>query len=67
MHNEKCFITNIQEYSIQRTSLEQISNKFGENQSSILKERRSTIVERGVLEKINSGEVKNNLIEKKLF
>ena len=33
-HKEECFIT---EYSIQQTSLEQIFNKFAENQSSMLR------------------------------
>ena len=49
-HKEECFIT---EYSIQQTSLEQIFNKFAENQSSMLRERRSTIVEAGDVENIS--------------
>ena len=49
-HKEDCFIT---EYSIQQTSLEQIFNKFAENQSSMLNERRSTIVEEGDVENIS--------------
>ena len=48
-HKEECYIT---EYSIQQTSLEQIFNKFAENQGSQLKERRSTIVEPGDVENI---------------
>jgi ATP-binding cassette subfamily A (ABC1) protein 3 len=48
-HKEECHIT---EYSIQQTSLEQIFNKFAENQGSQLKERRSTIVEPGDVENI---------------
>ena len=49
-HKEECFIT---EYSIQQTSLEQIFNKFAENQNSMLRERRSTIVEEGDVENIS--------------
>ena len=49
-HKEECFIT---EYSIQQTSLEQIFNKFAENQFSMLRERRSTIVEEGDVENIS--------------
>ena len=48
-HKDECHIT---EYSIQQTSLEQIFNKFAENQGSQLKERRSTIVEPGDVENI---------------
>ena len=48
-HKDECYIT---EYSIQQTSLEQIFNKFAENQGSQLKERRSTIVEPGDVENI---------------
>ena len=48
-HKDECYIT---EYSIQQTSLEQIFNKFAENQGSQLKERRSTIVESGDVENI---------------
>ena len=48
-HKEECFIT---EYSIQQTSLEQIFNKFAQNQFSMLRERRSTIVEDGDVENI---------------
>ena len=50
VHKEECFIT---EYSIQQTSLEQIFNKFAENQRSMLSERRSTIVEEGDVENIS--------------
>jgi ATP-binding cassette subfamily A (ABC1) protein 3 len=49
-HKEECFIT---EYSIQQTSLEQIFNKFAENQNSMLRERSSTIVEAGDVENIS--------------
>ena len=49
-HKDECFIT---EYSIQQTSLEQIFNKFAENQKSMLSERRSTIVEPGDVENIS--------------
>ena len=49
-HKEECFIT---EYSIQQTSLEQIFNKFAENQNSMLSERRSTIVMEGDVENIS--------------
>ena len=49
-HKEECFIT---EYSIQQTSLEQIFNKFAQNQFSMLRERRSTIVEDGDVENIS--------------
>ena len=49
-HKEECFIT---EYSIQQTSLEQIFNKFAEKQNSMLRERRSTIVEEGDVENIS--------------
>ena len=48
-HKDECHIT---EYSIQQTSLEQIFNKFAENQGSQLKERRTTIVEPGDVENI---------------
>ena len=64
IHKEECFIT---EYSIQQTSLEQIFNKFAENQSSTLKERLSTIVERGDVENINQSETKNNFMENKII
>ena len=49
IHKEECYVT---EYSIQQTSLEQIFNKFAENQGSQLKERMSTIVEPGDVENI---------------
>jgi ATP-binding cassette subfamily A (ABC1) protein 3 len=49
IHKEECYVT---EYSIQQTSLEQIFNKFAENQGSQLKERTSTIVEPGDVENI---------------
>ena len=49
-HKEECFIT---EYSIQQTSLEQIFNKFAENQSSMLMARRTTIVQEGDVENIS--------------
>ena len=49
-HKEECFIT---EYSIQQTSLEQIFNKFAENQNSMLNARRSTIVMAGDVENIS--------------
>ena len=49
IHKEECYVT---EYSIQQTSLEQIFNKFAENQGSQLKERESTIVESGDVENI---------------
>ena len=62
LHKEECFIT---EYSIQQTSLEQIFNKFSQNQKSMLAERGSTIVEMGDVENINSGE-KVNYIEEKI-
>ena len=52
-HKDECYIT---EYSIDQTSLEQIFNKFAESQSSMLSERRSTIVEDGDVENIFSGE-----------
>ena len=61
-HKEECFIT---EYSIQQTSLEQIFNKFAQNQKSMLAERGSTIVEIGDVENVNSGE-KVNFIEEKI-
>ena len=61
-HKEECFIT---EYSIQQTSLEQIFNKFSQNQKSMLNERGSTIVEIGDVENIYSGE-KVNFIEEKI-
>ena len=48
-YKDECYIT---EYSIQQTSLEQIFNKFAENQGSQLKERRTTIVEPGDVENI---------------
>ena len=62
LHKEECFIT---EYSIQQTSLEQIFNKFAQNQKSMLTERGSTIVEIGDVENVNSGE-KVNFIEEKI-
>ena len=62
LHKEDCFIT---EYSIQQTSLEQIFNKFAQNQKSMLAERGSTIVEIGDVENVNSGE-KVNFIEEKI-
>jgi len=46
---EECHIT---EYSIQQTSLEQIFNQFAQNQSSMLGERTSTIIEDGDVENI---------------
>ena len=49
IHKEECFIT---EYSIQQTSLEQIFNQFAQNQSSMLGERTSTIIEDGDVENI---------------
>ena len=61
-HKEECFIT---EYSIDQTSLEQIFNKFAQNQKSMLAERGSTIVEIGDVENVNSGE-KVNFIEEKI-
>ena len=48
-YKDECYIT---EYSIQQTSLEQIFNKFAENQGSQLKERISAIVEPGDVENI---------------
>ena len=62
LHKEECFIT---EYSIDQTSLEQIFNKFAQNQKSMLAERGSTIVEIGDVENVNSGE-KVNFIEEKI-
>ena len=53
-YKEECHIT---EYSIQQTSLEQIFNKFSENQISQLKERNSTIVEKGDVENIAMDEM----------
>ena len=53
-YKEECHIT---EYSIQQTSLEQIFNKFSENQISQLKERNSTIVEKGDVENIVMDEM----------
>ena len=50
IHKDECYIT---EYSIQQTSLEQIFNKFAENQYSTLAERSSTIVEPGDVENIS--------------
>ena len=61
-HKEECFIT---EYSMDQTSLEQIFNKFAQNQKSMLAERGSTIVEIGDVENVNSGE-KVNFIEEKI-
>ena len=61
-HKDECFIT---EYSIDQTSLEQIFNKFAQNQKSMLAERGSTIVEIGDVENVNSGE-KVNFIEEKI-
>ena len=48
-HKEECYVT---EYSIQPTSLEQIFNKFAQDQGSQLMERRSTIVLDGDVENI---------------
>ena len=48
-HKEECYVT---EYSIQPTSLEQIFNKFAQDQGSQLMERRSTIVVDGDVENI---------------
>ena len=61
-HKEECFIT---EYSIGQTCLEQIFNKFAQNQKSMLAERGSNIVEIGDVENVNSGE-KVNFIEEKI-
>ena len=62
LHKDECFIT---EYSIDQTSLEQIFNKFAQNQKSMLAERGSTVVEIGDVENVNSGE-KVNFIEEKI-
>ena len=48
-HKEECFIT---EYSLQQTSLEQIFNKFAENQVSQKKEKINHIIEEGDVENI---------------
>ena len=60
-HKEECFIT---EYSIDQTSLEQIFNKFAENQSSMLSGRRSTIVMDGDVENITSEERRRTIKDK---
>ena len=49
-YKEECYIT---EYSLQQTSLEQIFNKFAENQDSQLKERINTEVKPGDVENIS--------------
>ena len=49
-YKEECYIT---EYSLQQTSLEQIFNKFAENQDSQLNERINTEVKPGDVENIN--------------
>ena len=48
-YKEECYIT---EYSLQPTSLEQIFNKFAENQGSQLKERVNHVVQPGDVENI---------------
>ena len=64
-HKEECYVT---EYSIQPTSLEQIFNKFAENQGSQLRERRSTIVEPGDVENIamNAEERRKTIMFEKI-
>ena len=64
-HKEECYVT---EYSIQPTSLEQIFNKFAENQGSQLRERRSTIVEQGDVENIamNAEERRKTIMFEKI-
>ena len=61
-HKEECFIT---EYSIQQTSLEQIFNKFAENQSSMLNARRSTIVVAGDVENISMSHAEKSRLIKR--
>ena len=59
-HKEECYIT---EYSLQQTSLEQIFNKFAENQGSQLKERVNQIVQPGDVENITvDDEVKRKTL-----
>ena len=60
-HKEECFIT---EYSLQQTSLEQIFNKFAENQGSQLKKRENGVVEEGDVENIVMN---NDMKRKSLF
>ena len=60
IHKEECYIT---EYSLQQTSLEQIFNKFAENQGSQLKERVNQIVQPGDVENITvDDEVKRKTL-----
>jgi len=49
-YKEECYIT---EYSLQQTTLEQIFNKFADNQDSQLKERINTEVKPGDVENIS--------------
>ena len=59
-HKEECYIT---EYSLQQTSLEQIFNKFAENQGSQLKERVNQIVQPGDVENLTvDDEVKRKTL-----